>query len=99
MDNEKISVDDVWLVLAEHPRYHKWGKVVRLTHKEPALDRGEKAIKVTIKLPTYFFKDPQYQLTLEVPDTKGASKDQIIGMIEGSLSTLNIVAYIDTEDF
>jgi hypothetical protein len=72
-----MIADEIWLVIAEHPRYLNRAKVVKMTNKAPALERGEKAIKVNVTVPDNFFKQPEYELNIDIPTIKGLSEEEI----------------------
>jgi len=65
MNNLTLNAD-VWLVVSKG---RKWRKLdVRLAIKEPSLKPGEIPIKAKIEIPEAVFLQPQFKVTLAVPE-------------------------------
>ena len=67
MNNVQLTAD-VWLVVSKGK---KWRRLdVRLAIKEPSLKPGEVPIKAKIEIPETVFLQPQFKVTLAVPQTE-----------------------------
>lgn len=46
-----------------------WG-VLKLTKREPVLNRGEVAVRLTVTIPDAVFKNPIVDVSVDVPDDR-----------------------------
>lgn len=72
MNNRQLSVD-IWLVVSKSRR---WGKLdIRLAIKQLSLKPGEVPIKAKVEIPESVFLQPQFKVTLAIPEPEAIEPD------------------------